>query len=197
MPNIFSFERMEWLTSNWGSRLLQKHDESLMRQGAQPAERRETQNAHLLQLVHAPHQLAGDRVQLQQVQAVESPFQHVDDGGQLRDKDRASQSQGGAAGGPAGAREGAPRGWCWLGGRAGERKRAGVSASWSLGSADGRTLRGRGEPFTPPSEPSLARAAACPGGLGALRSWCLRDPGCASRAPGPRPGIWAHSAKWP
>lgn len=46
--------------------------------------------SYLLQLIHPPHQPGGDGVQLQEVQAVECAFQHVDDSGELRDKSRVS-----------------------------------------------------------------------------------------------------------
>lgn len=49
--------------------------------------RKKTQDApYLLQFVHAPHQLGGDRMQLQEVQAVERALQHVYDGGELRNR---------------------------------------------------------------------------------------------------------------
>lgn len=44
----------------------------------------ETQNLpYLLQLIHSPHQFGSDRMQLQEIQAIESSFQHVYDGGEL------------------------------------------------------------------------------------------------------------------
>lgn len=45
---------------------------------------------YLLQLSHPPHQPGGDGMQLQEIQAVQRPFQHVDDGGELWDKGRVS-----------------------------------------------------------------------------------------------------------
>lgn len=56
----------------------------------------ETQNLpYLLQFVHSPHQFGGNWVQLQEIQAIESSFQHVYDGGELWDKGRC-QSKAGA-----------------------------------------------------------------------------------------------------
>lgn len=56
---------------------------------------------YLLQLSHPPHQPGGDGMQLQEVQAVQRPFQHVDDSGELWDKGRVSPgpTTGAAVGG--------------------------------------------------------------------------------------------------